>query len=68
MGDMLTRFGVLAAERCDAWSGRMLEYNGAPDHVPLLITLPPTTALSEFVNALKTGTSPTCGRNSRRAR
>ncbi|WP_353654387.1 hypothetical protein [Azospirillum sp. A1-3] len=31
----------------------------------LLVTLPPTTALSEFVNALKTGTSRACGRSSR---
>lgn len=56
-GHMLTRFGVLAAERCDAWGGRMRECNGEPDHVPLLVTLPPATALSKFVNALKTGTS-----------
>jgi putative transposase len=35
----------------------MLECNGEPDHVHLLVTLPPATALSEFVNALKTGTS-----------
>jgi putative transposase len=28
-----------------------------PDHVHLLIELPPTVALADFVNALKTGTS-----------
>ena len=55
--DMLTRFGMLAAERCNAWGGRMLECNDELDYVHLLVTLPPTTALSEFVNALKTGTS-----------
>jgi putative transposase len=54
---MLERFGCLAAERCAAWGGTMVECNGEPDHVHLLFTLPPTKALSEFVNALKTGTS-----------
>ena len=54
---MLERFGWLAAERCDAWGGTMVECNGEPDHVHLLFKLPPTRALSEFVNALKTGTS-----------
>lgn len=35
----------------------MLECNGEPDHVHLRVRLPPTTALSDVVNALKTGTS-----------
>ena len=39
------------------WSGELLECNGEADHVHLLLSLPPTVALSDFVNALKTGTS-----------
>ena len=35
----------------------MLEANGELAHIHLLLELPPTAALSEFVNALKTGTS-----------
>ena len=35
----------------------MLEVNGEVDHVHLLIELPPSAALADFVNALKTGTS-----------
>lgn len=35
----------------------MRECNGEPDHMPLLATLPPATALSKLVNALTTGTS-----------
>ena len=54
---MLTEFETQAKERCAAWGGSLLEANGEADHVHLLIELPPTVALAEFVNALKTGTS-----------
>ena len=40
-----------------AWGGELSECNGEADHVHLLLSLPPTVALSDFVNALKTGTS-----------
>lgn len=54
---MLDRFDALARERVEAWGGELLEINGEPEHVHLLFTLPPTAAISDFVNALKTGTS-----------
>lgn len=54
---MLTDFDAQARERCEAWGGKLIESNGEPDHVHLLIELPPTVALADFVNALKTGTS-----------
>jgi len=54
---MLSSFTEQAKERCMAWSGELLECNGEADHVHLLLSLPPTVALSDFVNALKTGTS-----------
>ncbi len=54
---MLEAFEVQAKERCEAWGGTLLEINGESDHIHLLMELPPTAALAEFVNALKTGTS-----------
>ena len=54
---MISSFKDQAAERCLAWGGNLMECNGEADHVHILITLPPTVALSDFVNALKTGTS-----------
>jgi putative transposase len=54
---MLDAFEAQARERCFAWGGELSECNGEADHVHLLLQLPPTVALSDFVNALKTGTS-----------
>ena len=54
---MLSAFPEQAGERCASWGGELLQCNGEADHVHLLLTLPPTVALAEFVNALKTGTS-----------
>lgn len=54
---MLADFEVQSKERCEAWGGKLIEVNGEADHIHLLIDLPPTVALAEFVNALKTGTS-----------
>lgn len=54
---MVASFEHQARERCDAWGGKLLEVNGEADHVHLLIELPPSIALADFVNALKTGTS-----------
>ncbi len=54
---MLEAFKAMAAERAAAWRGQLIEASGEPDHVHLLLSLPPDVRLSEFVNALKTGTS-----------
>ena len=54
---MLVSFERQAKGRCEAWGGRLLEVNGEADHIHLLLELPPTVALADFVNALKTGTS-----------
>lgn len=54
---MLREFEHQADERCQAWGGKLLQSNGESDHVHLLIELPPSAALADFVNALKTGTS-----------
>ena len=54
---MLVEFELQAKERCEAWGGKLIEANGEADHVHLRLDLPPTAALADFVNALKTGTS-----------
>lgn len=54
---MLVSFEAQAKARCEAWGGKLLEVNGEADHIHLLLELPPTAALADFVNALKTGTS-----------
>lgn len=54
---MLDDFAQQARERCEAWGGRLMECNGKADHVHLLLEMPPSVALADFVNALKTGTS-----------
>lgn len=55
--DVLERFIGIAKERLLTWEGELLEVNGEPDHVHLLIELPPKHAVSDFVNALKTSSS-----------
>lgn len=37
--------------------GRLVEFGAEADHLHLLVSLPPTAALAEFANALKTSTS-----------
>jgi putative transposase len=54
---ILARLSELAKERIEAWEGELFEINGEPDHVHLLLELPPKYAVADFVNALKTGTS-----------
>jgi len=39
------------------WGCELLEANGEPDHMHLLISTPPTIALSKLVNNLKTVSS-----------
>jgi putative transposase len=54
---MLDRFREIAAARCESWGGKLMEVNGEPDHVHLLVSLPPNLDLSRVVNNLKTTTS-----------
>ena len=55
--DILSRLIILTHERVDAWGGEVIEVNGEPDHLHILFEMPPTICLSDFVNALKTGTA-----------
>ena len=54
---MLERLREIAGARCAGWGGELLELNGEPDHVHLLVSLPPNAELSGFVNNLKTTSS-----------
>ncbi|WP_210168214.1 IS200/IS605 family transposase [Microvirga massiliensis] len=54
---MLARLREIAQARCEGWGGELLQMNGEPDHIHLLVSLSPDLALSGFVNNLKTTTS-----------
>ena len=55
--EMLKRIKVLCHTRANEWQGEVIEVNGEPDHIHILLELPPNKCISDFVNALKTGTS-----------
>lgn len=54
---ILNRLTDMVSDRIAAWEGEVVEVNGEPDHLHILFELPPKHAVSDFVNALKTGTS-----------
>jgi putative transposase len=54
---MLGVIEASARERCASRDGELVQCNGEPDHLHLLVSLPPHVALSEFVNALRTNTA-----------
>ena len=54
---ILNRLTDMVSDRIAAWEGEIVEINGEPDHLHILFELPPKYAVSDFVNALKTGTS-----------
>jgi putative transposase len=54
---ILERLREIAAQRCEDWGGKLIEFNGEPDHVHMLMELPPNLDLSKFVNNLKTTSS-----------
>ena len=56
-GAMLVRLQATAAELAVKWKCELLEFNGEPDHVHLLLSLSPTVAPASFTNNLKTLTS-----------
>ena len=41
----------------DTWGGKLIEFNGEPDHVHLLVALNPSVQPSKFVNNIKTVSS-----------
>lgn len=54
---IMERLGSIFRGLLDQWDGELLEFNGEPDHVHLLISLNPKTQPSKLVNNLKTVSS-----------
>jgi putative transposase len=52
--DMMHRAATVAGTIAQAWGGETHETNGEPDHLHVLVSLPPQVAPSAFVNNLKT--------------
>ncbi|MBP0457686.1 IS200/IS605 family transposase [Streptomyces montanisoli] len=50
---MLTRIEEIMREVCADFEAELKQYNGAHDHVHLLVHYPPTVQLSKLVNSLK---------------
>ena len=55
--DILKRLEEIVRELCKKWDSKLIEFNGEPDHIHLLIELNPKIAPSVFVNNLKTVSS-----------
>lgn len=51
---MLQRLESIFRQTVHKWECDVLEFNGEPDHVHLLLSLNPKVALSTFINNLKT--------------
>lgn len=56
-GPMIDQARAIAGERCGTRGGTLVDFRGAPEHLRLSLHLPPTAALADFANALKTSTS-----------
>jgi len=54
---MLERLKEIFFDTLEKWSGSLLECNGEPDHVHLLISVNPKVQPSKLVNNLKTVSS-----------
>lgn len=54
---VLTRLEQICKETCLKWECELLEFNGEPDHVHLLIEYNPKVQISKFANNLKTVSS-----------
>jgi putative transposase len=54
---MLARLHEICAATAMKWESELMEFNGEPDHVHLLLSLNPKVPPAVFVNNLKTVTS-----------
>ena len=54
---MLESFKATSARLCRQWGCELIECNGEPDHVHLLIESEPATPLTKLINNLKTVSS-----------
>lgn len=49
----LRRMEEIMATVCEDFESTLVEFNGEPDHVHLLVNFPPKVAVSKLVNSLK---------------
>jgi putative transposase len=49
----LERMAEIMRDVCADFGAELAEFNGQPEHVHLLVTFPPTMAISRLVNSLK---------------
>jgi putative transposase len=54
---ILSRLNEIFKDTLDKWDSQLVEFNGEPDHVHLLISYPPHTQLSKLIANLKTVSS-----------
>jgi putative transposase len=54
---MLSRLNEIFESTCQKWRCELLEFNGEPDHIHLLVNFPPDVEVSKLVNNLKTVSS-----------
>ena len=54
---MLERCREIFQEVCDKWDCKLIEFNGEPDHVHLLVNFAPQVQLSKLIANLKTVSS-----------
>ena len=54
---ILKRLEEILRELCKKWDAKLVEFNGEPDHVHMLLELNPKVCPSIFVNNLKTVSS-----------
>ena len=52
-GDALQRLKVMFEKVCSDFQAQLVEMNGQPEHVHLLINYPPKHSVSSMVNSLK---------------
>ena len=54
---ILSRLNEIFKDTLEKWDSQLVEFNGEPDHVHLLISYPPHTQLSKLIANLKTVSS-----------
>lgn len=55
--EILSRLNEIFKDTLEKWDSHLVEFNGEPDHVHLLISYPPHTQLSKLIANLKTVSS-----------
>ena len=54
---MMTRLKQILEATCAKWDCQLVEFNGEPDHIHMLIDINPKAQISAFANNLKTVSS-----------